>query len=221
MKNDNWKAYYYIRPSFFVHIKLCEDLLASAQNLYKALQQRVIKIEIGGKFPLLDACYGSHSDGLPCHHEIAVAGTLDNPFKIRSTTMTHQRINPPTLFDSAPFGFTQVVKSRGDATVYCAGQTSWDKNGQLVGAGDFAAQCREALQNVGRALAAAGASPKDVVHLRLYVVNYTPDYLPTIGQVLADFFGSDHLPANTLLGVACLALPEFMIEIEATAVIAA
>lgn len=135
--------------------------------------------------------------------------------------MTHQRINPPTLFDSAPFGFTQAVKSRGAATVYCAGQTSWDKNGKLVGAGDFAAQCREALENVGRALAAAGAAPSDVVRLRLYVVDYKPDYLVTLSQALIAFFGTDHLPANTVVGVACLALPEFMVEIEATAVIAA
>ena len=135
--------------------------------------------------------------------------------------MPHQRINPPTLFDSAPFGFTQVVKSQGSATVYCSGQTSWDKNGQLVGAGDFAAQCREALQNVGRALTAAGASPRDVVHLRFYVVNYSPDCLPVIGQAMTEFCGADHLPASTLLGVACLALPEFLVEVEATAVIAA
>src|SRR5690606_38657374 len=123
--------------------------------------------------------------------------------------------------DSAPYGFTQVVKSQGGTTIYCAGQTSWDKSGKLIGEWDFAVQCREALQNEGRALAAAGATPKDLVNLRIYVVNYTPHYLPIISQAITEFCGPDHLPANTLLGIATLALPEFMVEIEATAVIAA
>lgn len=133
--------------------------------------------------------------------------------------MVKEYINPSSLFDSKPFGFTQVVKRSGGTTVYCAGQTSWDKNGTLRGAGDFAVQFQEALLNVGRALAAAGATPGDVVSLRIYVVNHQPEYLPIIGQALIAFFGADHLPANTLLGVACLALPEFLVEIEATAVI--
>lgn len=133
--------------------------------------------------------------------------------------MAHQRINPPSLFNSVPFGFSQVVKSHGGSTVHCSGQTSWDKNGVLVGAGDFATQCRESLKNVGHALAAAGATPADVVSIRLYVVDHKMDYLPIIGQAVTEFFGADHLPASTLLGVERLAVPDFMIEIEVTAVL--
>lgn len=135
--------------------------------------------------------------------------------------MAHQRICPTTLFDSGPFGFSQVVKSHAGETVYCSGQTAWDASGALIGAGDFAAQFREALKNVGRALAAAGATPRDVVGLRIYIVDHKPDYLPIVGQEVAAFFGADQLPASTLIGVACLAVPEFLVEIEATAVISA
>lgn len=55
MKFDIWKAYYYTRPSFFVHTKRREDLLASAQDLFEVLRLGAVKIEIGGKFPLRDA----------------------------------------------------------------------------------------------------------------------------------------------------------------------
>src|SRR5690606_36594645 len=55
MKFDIWKAYYYTRPSFFVHTKRREDLLASAQDLFEVPRLGAVKIEIGGKFPLRDA----------------------------------------------------------------------------------------------------------------------------------------------------------------------
>lgn len=135
--------------------------------------------------------------------------------------MSHHYINPARLFDSKPYGFTQAVKSQGGVLVHCSGQTAWDKDGKLLGAGDFATQCREAMNNVGHALTAAGARPADVVSVRFYVVNHKPEYLAVIGQTMATFFGPDHLPASTLLGVASLALPEFMVEIEAVAVITA
>ncbi|WP_414901617.1 RidA family protein [Sphingomonas flavalba] len=135
--------------------------------------------------------------------------------------MAHHRLYPPTLFDSGPFGFSQVVKAGAGETVYCSGQTAWDKDGALIGAGDFAAQLDEALRNVGRALAAAGAATRDVVGIRIYVVDHKPDYLSIIGEAVTGFFGADHLPASTLIGVARLAIPDFLVEIEATAVIPA
>lgn len=135
--------------------------------------------------------------------------------------MTHQRLYPSTLFDSAAFGFSQVVRSSAGETIHCSGQTAWDTDGLLIGAGDFAVQFHEALKNVGRALAAAGAMPRDVVGIRIYIVDHKPDYLPIVGKEVAAFFGVEHLPASTLLGVASLAVPEFLVEIEATAVIPA
>ncbi len=134
--------------------------------------------------------------------------------------MSHNRIVPNTLFDSQPYGFSQVVKTRSGTMVHCAGQTAWDKSGNLIGANDFRAQLEQSLRNVEAALAAAGAKLSDIARLTLYIVNYTPDYLPAVSETMTTFFGPDQYPASTILGVAHLALPDFMIEVEATAVIA-
>lgn len=128
-------------------------------------------------------------------------------------------INPDTLFPSTPFGFSQVVASDGRKTVYCAGQAAWDKDMNFIGEGDLARQLDQALHNVRCALEAAGATPQDVVRVTTYVVDYGPDQIETITTALAAFFGAEHLPASTLLGVERLALPEFLVEIEVTAVI--
>ena len=133
--------------------------------------------------------------------------------------MTHEYINPDTLFESSQFGYTQAVKTAGATHVFCAGQTAWDTELNIVGAGDFTEQTRKALENVGLALRAAGATPRDVVALRIYVVDHDMEKLPIIGAALHEFFGSANLPANTLIGVERLALPDFMIEMEATAII--
>jgi enamine deaminase RidA (YjgF/YER057c/UK114 family) len=133
--------------------------------------------------------------------------------------MKINHLTPDTLFDSRPYAFTQVVVSESKRMIHCAGQTACDKNMKFIGLGDLAAQAEYALSNLGLALAAAGAGPGNVVQLRVYVVQYKPDYLPIIGTALGKFFAPHPCPANTLIGVQSLALPEFMIEIEATAVI--
>jgi enamine deaminase RidA (YjgF/YER057c/UK114 family) len=133
--------------------------------------------------------------------------------------MSHTRTNPSDLFDSKAFGFTQVVVSDGGKTVHCAGQTAWNSKLELIGPGDLAAQAKESFRNLGIALAAAAAAPADVVRVRVYIVDHKPDYLPIVGQAMVEFFGADNLPASTLIGVQSLAVPEFMIEVEATAVL--
>ena len=133
--------------------------------------------------------------------------------------MKINRLTPDTLFDSRPYAFTQVVVTEGKRLVHCSGQTACDKDLNFVGVGDLAAQAECALANLGLALAAAGAGPQNVARLRCYVVQYKLDYLEIIGKALGAFFAPQAPPANTLIGVQALALPEFMIEIEATAVI--
>ncbi len=130
-----------------------------------------------------------------------------------------EHINPPTLFPSLPFGFSQVVTSRGGKLVHVSGQTAWDTEMKIVGAGDLAAQTRKALENVRLALAAAGATPADVVRMRLYVVNYKPEMVGTLSGILKEFFPAEAPPASTWIGVQSLAVPEFLIEIEVTAVV--
>jgi len=130
-----------------------------------------------------------------------------------------QHINPDTLFDSTPYGFSQVVVGVGKRIICCAGQTANDKDLQIIGVNDFGKQAEYALENVRRALAAAGAGPEHIVSTRMYVVGYTPVYLELLAKVIGNFYGDLPAPANTMVGVTALALPEFLIEIEATAVL--
>lgn len=131
--------------------------------------------------------------------------------------MAHDRLQPEALNPSAQYGYSQVVRARGSTHIFCAGQVAWGADQKVVGVGDFRTQVRRTLENVEIALGEAGATRHDVTSLRLFVVDYTVDKLPTIGEELAAFFGDD-LPANTLVGIDRLALPDFMIEIEAFAV---
>jgi enamine deaminase RidA (YjgF/YER057c/UK114 family) len=103
--------------------------------------------------------------------------------------------------------------------IYTAGQVSIDERGALVGGDDVSAQTAQAMRNVGLALAAAGASYTDIVKLTTYVVNYKPEHRAVIGKARAPFFQSGAPPASTLVGVAALALPEWLVEIEAVAIV--
>jgi enamine deaminase RidA (YjgF/YER057c/UK114 family) len=131
------------------------------------------------------------------------------------STLEHPR--PEGLLHNA--GFSQVVSATGKRTIYTAGQVSIDERGNLVGADDLAAQTEQVMRNVGLALAAAGAGFADVVKITTYVVNYKPEHRAVIGRARAPFFAHGPRPASTLVGVAALALPEWLVEIEAVAVV--
>ena len=133
--------------------------------------------------------------------------------------MPNSKINPAGLYDAVGYGFSHAALQDGGRTLHLAGQVAWDKDCNVVGGDDLAAQTRQALANLKAVLAEAGATPADVVRLRTYVVDHNPDKL---GAVLAEVgaFYDGVLPApNTFIGVQALALPDFLVEIEATAVI--
>ncbi len=133
--------------------------------------------------------------------------------------MSKQSLQPADLFPSSDYGFAQVVTAEGKKMVFCAGQTAWDKDNNLIGGDDLGKQMEKTLENISIALAEAGAKMKDVCRLTIYVVNYNPGMLETIAAELGKVFDKDSLPANTLLGIQALAVPEFLVEMEATAVI--
>lgn len=116
--------------------------------------------------------------------------------------------------------YSHVVVASGSRTIYVAGQVSLDEHGALVGAGDLAAQTTQVMRNIGLALAAVGASYSDIAKITTYVVNYKPEHRGIISKARAPFFSNGAPPASTLVGVAALALPEWLIEIEAVAVVA-
>lgn len=134
--------------------------------------------------------------------------------------MNNEIINPDALYASVQMGFSHAVKSVGNVTIHCSGQVAWDQDNNVVGAGDVGAQARQALANLKVVLEASGAQVSDIVRLRTYVVNHNPSLLEPIGQAIGEFYGDVIPAANTWIGVQALALPDFLIEIEATAVVA-
>lgn len=133
--------------------------------------------------------------------------------------MTTTRINPPDLFNSSQYGFAQVVVAQGSRTVYCSGQVSWDEVEQIGAPGDLGEQARRSLNNVERAVAAAGGTLRDVVSLRIYIVGEHIRNTSAVREALLDTFEPDAQPATTWIGVVALANPEFVIEVEAIAVL--
>jgi enamine deaminase RidA (YjgF/YER057c/UK114 family) len=91
-----------------------------------------------------------------------------------------------------------------------------DETGKLVGPGDPEAQARQVFANLGRALAAAGASFADVVKLNYYLTDIT--LLPAVRAIRDEYVDTAGPPASTAVQVSALAGPEFMIEIEAWAI---
>jgi enamine deaminase RidA (YjgF/YER057c/UK114 family) len=125
-------------------------------------------------------------------------------------------INPKDL--PAPSTYSHVVVATGDRLVFVAGQEPEDQQGNVVGLGDLAVQARQVFDNLGRALAAGGARPDQVTKITIFVVNYRREQLAAIEAGRAALFG-DHRPADTVVGVETLSRSEYLIEVDAVAVV--
>jgi len=133
--------------------------------------------------------------------------------------MPKEYLNPNSLFSSLPHGFSQVVIATGRKMVFVSGQTAWDARKNIVGGDSVLEQARQAFRNLEKAMEAAGGTLKDVVALRIYFVDYQAESGTAVGTALREFFSAENPPAITWIGVSALAVPEFLIEIEATAVL--
>ena len=127
--------------------------------------------------------------------------------------MKGEAIHPAGLF-RRPF-YSDVVKAGN--TVYIAGQLSRDEKGNVVGAGDFRVQAEKVFENLQLALKAVGANLSKVVSTTAYVTNIT--YLPILTEIVAKYFGTEAPPNLTVVMVSSLALPEYLLEIQAVAVV--
>jgi len=103
--------------------------------------------------------------------------------------------------------------------VFISGQTAWDARKKIIGGHNLLEQARQALRSVQAAIEATGGTLNDIVSLRIYIVNYQPQNAEAVSIALREFFSSTNPPASTWIGVSALAVPEFLIEIEATAVL--
>ena len=131
--------------------------------------------------------------------------------------MPKEHVNPTTLFPSVQHGFSQVVVASGGKTVFISGQTAWNANKRIVGR-NLGEQTKQVLQNVRLAVEAVGGNLGDIVNVRIYVVNRALSEIGVVGNALREVFPTNP-PTSTWIGVSALVVPEFLIEIEATAVL--
>lgn len=122
----------------------------------------------------------------------------------------------PAFALPAPAGYSHVVTIPSGPLVWTSGQVGIAPDGGV--AGDWETQTRVAFENVGRALAAAGAGWRDVVKLTLYLV--ATDALDTVRAVRDEFVDTSAPPTSSLVQVAGLFRPDLLIEVEAVASIA-
>jgi enamine deaminase RidA (YjgF/YER057c/UK114 family) len=132
--------------------------------------------------------------------------------------MQKKYLNPDTLLK--PRGYTHVVTVEGAGKmIFISGQVAVDKDGKLVGAGDLTAQVKQAAANLSAALAAAGATPADIVKTNTYIVNYKQENYSALREARSALFPSGDPPASTLVGVTALAIEGLLVEMEAIAVV--
>ena len=126
-------------------------------------------------------------------------------------------INPWTWQDQ--FGFVQAQAVSGaERTIYCAGQTSVDADGNPIHEGDMVAQVGQALDNLESVLRESGCGLSDVVRLNYYTTD-VDGFFPAMEVLAARLSAAGCRPASTLLEVSRLALPPLLVELEATAVL--
>jgi enamine deaminase RidA (YjgF/YER057c/UK114 family) len=128
--------------------------------------------------------------------------------------MPNQYFNPETM--SKPRGYTHAVRT--GSTVYIAGQVSAGPDGSVVGKGDPEAQVRQVWRNIEAAVRAAGGSGlQNVVKTTTYVTSINS--AGALRKVREELFSTINPPTSTLLVISELASPDYLVEIEAIAVV--
>jgi enamine deaminase RidA (YjgF/YER057c/UK114 family) len=126
-------------------------------------------------------------------------------------------VNPPGLAKSPRYSHVAEV-SRG-RLIFVSGQVAQDAKGDPVGAGDMKAQTRQVFENLKVALAAASASYKDVVQLTTFIVDI-PKNIEAYREVRQEYLsGLPQPPTSTTVGVPALVRAEYLLEVEAIAVV--
>jgi enamine deaminase RidA (YjgF/YER057c/UK114 family) len=131
--------------------------------------------------------------------------------------MPIQRLNPPSL--SKPTGYSHATLVTAGRQVHVSGQVALNASGEIVGKGDITAQTELVYQNLKAALSAAGADMRHVFKLVTYVVDLTPARAAEIRKVRLAHMTEGDYPASTMVGTTALVHPDFLIEVEAIALL--
>ncbi|HSK24678.1 MAG TPA: RidA family protein [Egicoccus sp.] len=126
-----------------------------------------------------------------------------------------RRVDPPEVFDTRRYGFSQAVVVEAGRRVVLSGQVAVDVHDRTVGR-TLREQLEQSVENIRLVLGAAGAGLGDVVMLRIYVVEAAADDLSPVSEMLLETF-PDRPPATTWITVAGLARPDWLVELEAEA----
>jgi enamine deaminase RidA (YjgF/YER057c/UK114 family) len=130
--------------------------------------------------------------------------------------MDRQQTNVRFL-NRAPAGYSHVVVAQGGRTIYIAGQLAVDKDGNLVGRDDFRAQVKQVFENLKARLEEGGATFKDVVKLNYYLTDASD--LQGLRETRNGYINTENPPASTLVVVKQLVREEYLLEVEAIAVV--
>ena len=129
--------------------------------------------------------------------------------------MSKKLINPPELYDGAVYGMSQGAVETKSGLIFLSGQVDFNHQYETTEQ-SVEGQMRKALANLTIALENAGSSIDKLLRVRIYIRDEFNEYINEIVPILTDFFGESR-PAMTWIGVASLALPEILVEVEATA----
>ncbi|WP_210497345.1 RidA family protein [Microvirga antarctica] len=128
-----------------------------------------------------------------------------------------QYLMPPGLNTARARNAAYSYGVRTGDVVWLAGQISREADGSLVGSGDIAAQTIQCFENMRKVVEEAGGSMNDIVMTTTYITDRA--HRNIVNDIRLKYFHAPHLPASTLIVVAALALPEYLIEIDAIAVV--
>ncbi|RON11362.1 hypothetical protein BK659_00740 [Pseudomonas brassicacearum] len=126
-------------------------------------------------------------------------------------------LNPPTVFNSLQYGFSQAVEVCGGRRLLLSGQVGVDESEHTVAPG-LRAQTDKAFQNIEEILVGAGGDLSHVVMMRIYIVESARDEQDEISSVLLERFPNNP-PASSWIIVSGLSLPQWLIEVEVEAIL--
>jgi reactive intermediate/imine deaminase len=130
--------------------------------------------------------------------------------------MAVRKLIQPDSLPTPTACYSQGLEISGKRLIFTAGQLPFDKDGALVGEGDFRKQITQVFENIGAVLSEAGATFDDVAKLNIYVTDVAN--LPLVQEVRSRYLTKPY-PATTLVEITALANPKALVEIEAIAVI--